>query len=72
MKRPPTIRTLRLIFSDEPYAAMLVAMINKTRKSRKRKEYLRALIRLNTPPSESDFIYFTAMTAATQLYRRFI
>lgn len=72
MKRPPTIRTLRRIFSDEPYAAMLAALANRSRKSRKRKECYRALIRLNTPPSESDFIYFTAMAAATQLYKRFI
>ena len=51
---------------------MLAALANRSRKSRKRKECYRALIRLNTPPSESDFIYFTAMAAATQLYKRFI
>lgn len=67
MKRPPTIKTLRRRFGDEGFAANLVILANRARRSRKRKEALRALIRLNTPEHDSDFIYHTARAASKEL-----
>ena len=70
-KRPPKIKTLRRIFcTDEPYAHQLAVLANKHRKSRKRKECYREIIRLNTPDHESDFVYFLAKTAEKWLHQK--
>ena len=69
MKRTPTIRTLRRIFSDEAYAHNLAILANRSRKSRKRKEAYRALVRLNNPPSESDFVYHLGRAAYKELHK---
>lgn len=69
MKRPPTIKTLRKRFGDEGFAANLAILANRSRKSRKRKEACRALVRLNTPPSESDFVYHLGRAAYKELHK---
>lgn len=69
MKRPPTIKTLRRRFEDEGFAANLVILANRARRSRKRKEALRALVRLNTPDHDSDFVYHIARAAYKELHK---
>ena len=59
MKRPKTTAWLRSQLSDSVYAWSLIAQMRRTRKSRKRKEYIRAFIRLAEQRFEDDFIYFT-------------
>lgn len=69
LNKRAAIRTLRRIFSDEAYANNLAILANRSRKSRKRKEACRALVRLNTPPSESDFVYHLGRAAYKELHK---
>ncbi len=67
--RPPTIGKLRGALGEEGYALGLASLARCARRSRKRKEALRALVRLNTPPSDSDFIYFLGKQAQEVLHK---
>ena len=68
MKRPKTTAWLRSQLSDSAYACALITQLRSTRKSRKRKEYIRAFIRLAEQRSEEDFLYFTGKTVRDILH----
>lgn len=71
MKRPiATTRIIRSGIGDSGIVAILMAMAGRTKKSRKRKEYFRHVIRIAKldPDQADDFIYFAA-TAASMAIR---
>ena len=69
-KRP--IATSRIIHSgigDSAVVAILMAMASRTKKSRKRKEYFRHVVRIAKldPEEADDFIHFAATAASMAL-----
>lgn len=70
MKTPQTVSRLRANLSDSPYVTALIYQITHAKKSRKRKEYLRALIRVANERQEDDFIYFSGNDADELLHAR--
>lgn len=70
MKRPiATTRIIRSGIGDSGIVAILMAMASWTRKSRKRKEYYRHVVRVAKldPEQSDDFIYFAATAASMAL-----
>lgn len=70
MKTPQTVSHLRANLSDSPYVASLLYQITHAKKSRKRKEYLRAIIRLADQRQEDDYFYFCGKFADELLHAR--
>lgn len=69
--RPRTVRYVQDVLSCEAFVAVMLAMSIKAGKSRKRKEYLRAIIRTwKADEDELDFIYFAAQVAGEVLFCR--
>ena len=69
MRRPSTVSYVRRKCSDEAFVAIMFQMAMRARKSRKAKEYLRAVIRTwKADVDERDFIYFCGKFAAQILF----
>lgn len=67
-QRRHTVNWYRENFSRGAYVATLVALAWTTRKSRKVKEYLRAIIRAwRSDPDGDDFVYWSAQAALKAL-----
>lgn len=65
-------RARKILGNGECFVAVMISMAANARKSRKRKEYYRAIIRAwREDTDERDFIYFCGQTAFGALRGRF-
>lgn len=73
MKRfPSAARARKILGNGECFVAVMMAMASNARKSRKRKECYRAVIRAwKEDTDERDFIYFCAQASFGALHGRF-